>query len=674
MFSAAKSMAIRSFVRLFMQGAWCILAFGLVAIFPVGPAAAQSFSERITDFTVNIVIDHSGSISVREDISVYANGTQIKRGIFRDIPLVVALPSGFYQVSQIEISRVFLDGRDVAYRTENIGRDIRIYIGEPDQFLSYGDHEFTLIYKMKDQLSFGEDIDELYWNVTGNRWQFTIDKASATIHLPGDSVRTGFAAYTGYERERGAQFRVPKPDNGNVFTVETTEKLVPGKGLTFAVSWPAGHVVRPEGPINLDQLIRDNIGIVIGFGIWLLLVGYLIWAWSRFGKDPAGPAVIPRFEPPEGMSAAKVGFLWRNASAGRTYASRAFAVVLTSLAVKKRLSISVTGHEEYVLGKLSGKIDDLCDDEQTVFNSLFREAGVSEIIIGDEYRQEVQSAHNWLAKIYAPTNRDTHFIRNDRAWRIGWVIGTLSLLAVVLLDPSIAAHDAESYVGALVGCVIFSVGFMMVFNVLRRFWSGMSAGDGWYVRLIRVLLIGAGFMVPFFGVAVILAGVMSPVAIGVAALPVLTCALFGIWLEVPNTAFLTVRAEIEGYRRYLTMAEEDRLNFASREMGDAIAFFEKHLPFAMALDAEQVWTERFESFLKSRASTDPNAVQSYDPAWYRDSRRGWHGLGDFGSRSAGRLGAVAVSHGAPSIPSTGFASRGGGFSGGGRGGGGGGGW
>lgn len=154
-----KGVESRQRAHLSMRGAWLILAVWLIAIFLSGQAAAQRYSERITEFTVNIVVGQNGSITVREDISVYANGAQIKRGIYRDIPLVVALPSGFYQVSEIEISRVFLDGRDVAYKTETIGRDLRVYIGEPDQLLSSGDHTFTLIYRMKDQVSFGDGID-----------------------------------------------------------------------------------------------------------------------------------------------------------------------------------------------------------------------------------------------------------------------------------------------------------------------------------------------------------------------------------------------------------------------------------------------------------------------------------------------------------------------------------
>ena len=72
-------------------------------------------------------------------------------------------------------------------------------------------------------------------------------------------------------------------------------------------------------------------------------------------------------------------------------------------------------------------------------------------------------------------------------------------------------------------------------------------------------------------------------------------------------------------------------------MGDAIELFEKHLPFAMALDAEDVWTERLEAFLTAMPEKHGDDAHQYNPVWYQDSRRGWRGISNFGSRSAGHV-------------------------------------
>ncbi len=121
---------------------------------------------------------------------------------------------------------------------------------------------------------------------------------------------------------------------------------------------------------------------------------------------------------------------------------------------------------------------------------------------------------------------------------------------------------------------------------------------------------------------------------------------------------------IEGFKLYLAVAEKDRLE-AFHPPETTPELFEKYLPFALALDVENQWGERFESVLV-QAGRD----RQYRPGWY--SGHGWrhHGIGGLGSSLGGSFSnAIASSATAP-----GSTPGGGGFPGGGGGGGGGGGW
>jgi len=93
------------------------------------------------------------------------------------------------------------------------------------------------------------------------------------------------------------------------------------------------------------------------------------------------------------------------------------------------------------------------------------------------------------------------------------------------------------------------------------------------------------------------------------------------------------------------------------------------LPYALALDVEQAWAEKFSGVLGGAAQTPGSNSGGYSPSWY--SGAGWSTLGAVGfasSLSGSFSGAIASSSSAPGSGGSG------GGSGGGGGGGGGGGW
>ncbi len=125
----------------------------------------------------------------------------------------------------------------------------------------------------------------------------------------------------------------------------------------------------------------------------------------------------------------------------------------------------------------------------------------------------------------------------------------------------------------------------------------------------------------------------------------------------------------EGFRMYLSVAEQQRLNLENPP-NKTPELFEQFLPYALALDVEQQWSEQFNGIFADLQASG----QAYAPGWYV----GPH-LHDFGSNSGGfasalsssLAGAISSSSNAPGSSS---GSGGGGSSGGGGGGGGGGGW
>ena len=143
--------------------------------------------------------------------------------------------------------------------------------------------------------------------------------------------------------------------------------------------------------------------------------------------------------------------------------------------------------------------------------------------------------------------------------------------------------------------------------------------------------------------------------------------LFYHLLKAPTALGRKVMDRIEGFKMYLSVAERDELK--RMELTEQTPeLYEKYLPYALALDVEQQWSQRFADVLARVGTQD----QPYRPGWYSCAGRRDFSVVRFGASLAGEFSrAVSSSSVAPGSRSGG---GGGGFSGGGGGGGGGGGW
>jgi uncharacterized membrane protein len=170
------------------------------------------------------------------------------------------------------------------------------------------------------------------------------------------------------------------------------------------------------------------------------------------------------------------------------------------------------------------------------------------------------------------------------------------------------------------------------------------------------------------GLAVIAAGAHGPLDLlpAVAAYVLAPLALLGFhWLQAPTAAGRAVMDRIEGFRLYLGVAEEDRLN-ALNPPDKTPELFERFLPYALALDVENRWAQRFAAVL---AAAGTGAVAA---SWYQNNQ--WQNDPVALARHLDGALAQTIASASTAPGSSDGGSSGGGSSGGGGGGGGGSGW
>lgn len=318
------------------------LAACLLALLVAVSASAQT--ERIRSFDSHITVNTDGSMQVVETIVVESAGIDIVHGIYRDFPLQYTDRIGNRYSVLFDISSLRRDGNTEPYHTENLKNGIRIYFGSSSYTLPQGTHSYQFAYTTNRQLGFFRDHDELYWNVTGNGWKFSIDSASATVLLP-PNVRnsvTSLGGYTGDQGAKGKAYTASRDEDGN--PTFRAEQLAPAQGLTIVVTWPKGLMAPPTAAQKRAWFIADNKSIIFGFAGWIVVLAYYVVVWSMVGKDPASGTIVPLYEPPDNMSPADMRFLERMG-----FDEKAFTAAIMGLAAKGYLLIEQDESKTYKL-------------------------------------------------------------------------------------------------------------------------------------------------------------------------------------------------------------------------------------------------------------------------------------------------------------------------------------
>jgi len=297
----------------------------LVALACARGAAAE---ERINNFASHVTIDADASVTVRETIAVTAEGNQIRRGIYRDIPTVYTARNGIRMRVGLDVLRVMRNGEEENYATEWLSNGIRIRIGDADRFLDYGQHVYEITYRASRLIGFFSDYDEFYWNVTGDGWGFIIDRASVTIDLPAGARIRQSAGYTGPAGAVGRDFTITS-DDGAHFAARTTSPLPPGHGFTIATAWQKGIVAQPDAAQELRWWLTDNAGLFALGATVILACLYYLWAWNKVGRDPARGTIIPLFAPSPGLGPAGARYAYKGGFDDRCYAAGLVALPST---------------------------------------------------------------------------------------------------------------------------------------------------------------------------------------------------------------------------------------------------------------------------------------------------------------------------------------------------------
>jgi uncharacterized membrane protein YgcG len=612
-------------------------------------AAPAHADERILRYLSDIQIQKDSSVEVTETIDVRAEHDRINHGIYRDFPTRYRGPNGTQFHVRFTFEGATLDGGLVKSSVSPSGNGVQIKLGDPDNYVSVGEHEYVIRYRATREIGRFPNFDELYWNATGNQWIFPIDVAEARVRLP-EPVRFGQrAAYTGPQGSTARNAEVVDEKPGDI-TFRTTQPLDSYEGLTVAVAFPKGVVAQPSSGSKLVDALADYGPPLLGLLSLIGLCGFYYVAWARAGRNPRAGTIVPIFTPPDGLSPGGMRYVKNMGSDNRT-----FAAALVDMGVR--------GHVRLVeedRGWLSGKHmrlerleakEGLPDEEQAALDCLCRPG--EEIMMEQKNHEKFSTAQNALQGILKTRYEGKMFRRN-----YGWAAAGLFLFIACFWLVCAAVDLATG--GALVWQVGVVLGILVVCALLWLAFHESATGKC-LLSLIGFVGVSTAIVLgmPIFTNA-LNSGWWLPLILPLLAAPLVISAFW--WIAAPTPEGRKVLDHIAGFRQYLSITETERLDRMTPPQ-DTPELFEKYLPFAIALAVENHWAKRFQGVL---AAASAQGHQGF--AWYSGSSSPWNSPTSFvdsvGSSLSSAVGSASTAPG----------SGGGGSSGGGGGGGGGGGW
>lgn len=635
-----------------------LICAGALFISPL-PLRAE---EWINNYQVDIEVAEDGLLEITERILITSESDKIVHGINREIPLAFIAADGHRGRSFLTVLDIERDGEPENYEIIENNRGAVIRIGRSDVELAPDDYLYKIRYHINRVVSHADEYDRLIWNVNGNEGHFPIDALSVRVALPEGAAPLAVEVYTGHFGEDGKDVIVKK--TGNVVTFKATRPYAVGENMTIELLLPKG-VIQPPDEATLNQWKyydhESTISGAVTF-IWGALLACFLWL--LFGRDPRPGVIVPRWEPPGGMSPGRVNYsVSRNFETGFW---TAFSASVVDLAVKGKVVLEDLS-DGITVRKISDEADSRLPTEQAAIMRMLPPAGESFRFNSENATKTRELGETFRSAVVTEIG---HKFYRPRRWI--WInFGLLMFLALVVHEINFTV-GVEYLDGWLPDHWLAALAAWFFATKAVRKWRGLlllsrQAGARDRFSILLNLFIAAAILLVFSMIVYADAPVPRDNFLLTFTLAMISTLLWAFIGRLSRKG-REVMDGIDGLSLYLELAEKDRMALADAP-NMSPAHYEILLPYAVALGVEKAWSNHFETALAEARTTDTPG--DYHPPWYAE-----HGAGtlvqiadisefisSIATRIKNSLPSESDSYGSDSSGSSGSGRGGGGVSG-----------
>lgn len=568
-----------------------LLIFGQI-LYPMHASGEDSIHASIT-------VHEDASVTITETIHIESGKDWFNNQLDRDLPTAQQKFFGMKYLKGFQLLKCLRDGKpETCTIFHNHG--VMIRIGDSMDMSDIPQvRTYTLTYRLDNQIVSEGEGDRLTWTVTEKYWGWWPLKASTSVRLPGDASAhiKDSKVLIGYEGREEIVNGGAERDHDGVLHFVAPRRLDQSEGFSISLTWPKGYLKKSAAADIIRQLAADNRGILIGIGGLAVLLVYYSIVWMLFGRGPAKGTIVVQYDPPQGMSPAFMRFVRKMG-----YDDRCFTAALLDMAVKGHLKISEDSDKQYIISRSQGSIP-LSTDEVKIMNQLLPHGGN---IYPEREERRISTAVNALTEHLRLNFEKDYFVGNLKYFGCGLLISGVIVVASGLGDLS-DPLDMVMFVCASVVMAMGSPPFIVaVPELLKRWKSALTSGGAKGIRIFKAVfftIAAALFCRIGFEVLSDMIDIASPYVVVFLAAAVVINYAFYQFMKAPTRAGRKLHDEIEGFRQFLRITEEERRKLM--DLPDRTPeLFNRYFPYALALDLEQEWSEQFSDILSGAAITE----------------------------------------------------------------------
>lgn len=561
------------------------------------PVTKQAF---IDSFHSHIEISPQGTVTTTETIKVYVDNKSIQHGIFRKIDLVYTDQRDIRHEIHGHFSSASVDGKSIPSQVSNRLGTLEIKLGDPSKFLVPGFYTYVLKYQFSNVLTFLQNQDEFFWNLTGSDWPFPIQHLSADIVLPlpaqkilkKESSMIIHGSFTG-------TYQVSISPNQVSYNFSS---LPPHSGIAIILSFNKGFFIVPT-PQNLKFIFIQNPSLIIGLGTLIMLIFAYLFLWIILDRDVPRKNKIFMTLPPENYSPMELQFIKMNIS-NSLQTGRIFLSALLNLA--KNGYISIHSYEKKFIFMKTEKeeMDLLSEIEKDVIDELFICSNTFELIGKNKYTLKAITS-NMLSKLRMK------FIN-----QLFYQYEKFSIFSLICLFIGTGlSYWMDSNMPPVFDFFIFNILAITILVLLSGAYTMSKERHILFkpflmlsVVIIPMLILDGGMFLFVYKLE------MAKIAIFTIILYTIFILAFIIRKPTPKTR--EILNQYYGFKEFLSSGYKHAiLNSNLPEL--SIRQFEDYLPYAVALRVEKEWQLQFEWY---NNKYNQNKIE-YRPKWYFDSEK-----------------------------------------------------